>query len=139
MRKRKTKLSNVIMLLLILLVLFYLVFQQRSIKITAEELVANYSLNQENADKKFLNKDLEVTGVVKSYYEIENKNSILELKTENNETGLFCIIMNKEIEKKARSLASGTRITVYGKCLGANPAIAEKFFPGIYIETDRIK
>ena len=58
MRKRKTKLSNVIMLLLILLVIFYLVFQQRSIKITADELVTNYSLNQKDADKNFLIKTM---------------------------------------------------------------------------------
>ena len=139
MRKRKTKLSNVIMLLLILLVIFYLVFQQRSIKITADELVTNYSLNQKDADKNFLNKDLEITGEVKSYYEFENENSIIEIKTEHNEIGVYAIIMNKETEEKVRTLTIGTLITVYGKCLGANPSIAENFFPGIYIEVDRIK
>ena len=139
MRKRKTKLSNVIMLLLILLVIFYLVFQQRSIKITADELVTNYSLNQKDADKNFLNKDLEITGEVKSYYEFENGNSIIEIKTEHNEIGVYAIIMNKETEEKVRTLTIGTLITVYGKCLGANTSIAENFFPGIYIEVDRIK
>ena len=139
MRKRKTKLSNVIMLLLILLVIFYLVFQQRSIKITADELVTNYSLNQKDADKNFLNKDLEITGEVKSYYEFENENSIIEIKTEHNEIGVYAVIMNKETEEKVRTLTIGTLITVYGKCLGANTSIAKNFFPGIYIEVDRIK
>ena len=139
MRKRKTKLSNVIMLLLILLVIFYLVFQQRSIKITADELVTNYSLNQKDADKNFLNKDLEITGEVKSYYEFENGNSIIEIKTEHNEIGVYAVIMNKETEEKVRTLTIGTLITVYGKCLGANTSIAKNFFPGIYIEVDRIK
>ena len=139
MRKRKTKLSNIIMLLLIVLVLFYIVLQQKSIKTTTDELVRNYSLNQKNADKKFLNRDLEVTGEVKSFYEFENENSIIELRTKNKETGLFCIIVNKGTEVKAQLLPQGSSVTVYGKCLGINPPKAEKFLPGIYIETDQIK
>lgn len=139
MRKRKTKLSNIIMLLLIIFVLFYIVMLQKNIKITAEELVANYTLNQKNADEKFLNKNLELTGEVKSYYEFENESSIIELQTENNETGLFCILINEETKVKAQSLTSGTSVTVYGKCLGFNTPKTDKFFHGIYIETDRIK
>lgn len=139
MKRKKTKFGNVIMLLLILVILFYVVLQQKSIKITVDELVASYSLNQKNADEKFLNKDLELAGEVKSYFEFENENSIIELQTENNETGLYCIIMNKETEEKARSLTNGTSIKVYGKCLGNKASKVGKFFPGIYIETDRIK
>jgi len=133
------KFGNVVMLLLILLVLFYIVLQHKSIKITADELAAYYSLNQKNADEKFLNKDLELTGEVKSFYELENIKSILELKSENDSVKLYCIVMNKEAEEKARSLTTGTSVKVYGKCLGINPSKAEKFFTGIYIETNRIK
>ena len=139
MKRKKTKFGNVIMLLLILVILFYVVLQQKSVKITADKLVASYSLNQKNADKKFLNKDLELTGEVKSYYEFENENSIIELQTENNETRLYCIIINKEIEEKAQSLTTGTSITVYGKCLGIDSSSAEKFLPGIYIEVEQKK
>ncbi|MGB5287183.1 MAG: hypothetical protein WBN42_01740 [Ignavibacteriaceae bacterium] len=139
MKRKKTKFGNVIMLLLILVILFYVVLQQKSIKTNADELVANYSLNQKNADEKFLNKNLELAGEVKSYYEFENDNSIIELQTENNETGLYCIIMNKKTEEKAQSLTSGTSINVYGKCLGINSSRAKNFLPGIYIEVERIK
>ena len=139
MKRKKTKFGNVIMLLLILVILFYVVLQQKSLKITADELVADYSLNQKNADEKFLNKNLELSGEVKSYYEFENDNSIIELQTKNNETGLYCIIMNKETEEKAQSLTTGTIVTVYDKCMGFNPPRAEKFLLGIYLEVERIK
>ena len=112
---------------------------QKNIKITSNELVKEYSQNQKTANEKFLNKSLELSGEVKSYYEFENENSIIELQTENNEIRLYCIIMNKETEEKAQSLTIGTSITVYGKSLGSNSSRSEKFLHGIYVEVESIK
>jgi len=127
------------MLLLILLVLFYIVFQDKNIKVSAEELVSSYSSNINAANKKFLDKEIELTGEVKSFFQFEGEKSLLQLNTGNSELLLYCILMNKETEEIAASLTAGTTVKVFGKCLGLNPPVAVKFQQSIYIEAERIK
>ena len=124
------------MLLLILFVLFFIVLQDRSIKVSADELVNSYISDISASDKKFLNKEIELTGGIKSFLQFESDKSLLELRTENVELKLYCILMNKETEEKASTLTAGTLITVYGKCLGIKDY---KFPNSIYIEAERIK
>jgi hypothetical protein len=123
------------MLLLILFILFYIFVEQKGIKVTADELVQNYSSNPDEADKKYLNNDIELTGQVKSYYEFENENSLLELQTDINSINLYCII-KEEFEVEAESLSGNTDITIVGKCLGIKDL---KFSHSIYIEAEKIK
>ena len=127
------------MLLLILLVLFYIVFQDKNIKVSAEELVSSYSSNINAANKKFLDKEIELTGEVKSFFQFEGEKSLLQLNTGNSELQLYCILMNKETQEKASSLTAGTTVKVFGKCLGLNPSLADKFPNSIYIEAEQIK
>lgn len=127
------------MLLLILLVLFYIVFQDKNIKVSAEELVSSYSSNINAANKKFLDKEIELTGEVKSFFQFEGEKSLLQLNTGNSELQLYCILMNKETEEKASSLTAGTTVKVFGKCLRLNPSLADKFPNSIYIEAEQIK
>jgi hypothetical protein len=122
--------------MLILFVLFYIVVEQKSIKINAAELVESYSPSSKEADEKFLNKVIELYGRVESYYEFENGKNILELQTESDKIGLYVIIMNKETEEKASSLTRGTQIIVLGKCIGLKNL---KFPHSIYIEAKGIK
>ncbi|MCW8804434.1 MAG: OB-fold putative lipoprotein [Ignavibacteriaceae bacterium] len=136
MRKKKSKYANVIMLLLILFVLFVLVLQDKSIKVTADELVNSYSLDISASDKRFLNKEIELTGGIKSFLQFESDKSLLELRTTSDELKLYCILMNKETEAKASTLTAGTYVTVYGKCLGIKNF---KFPNSIYIEVEQIK
>lgn len=124
------------MLLLMLFVLFFIVLQDKSIKVSADELVNSYISDISASDKKFLNKELELAGGIKSFLQFENDKSLLELKTANNELKLYCILMNKETEEKASILTAGTPITVYGKCLGIK---VYKFPNSIYIEVEQIK
>ncbi len=124
------------MLLLMLFVLFFIVLQDKSIKVSADELVNSYISDISASDKKFLNKELELTGGIKSFLQFENDKSLLELKTANNELKLYCILMNKETEEKASILTAGTPVTVYGKCLGIKDY---KFPNSIYIEVEQIK
>ena len=124
------------MLLLILFVLFFIVLQDESIKVSADELVSSYSLDISSADKKFLNKEIELTEGIKSFLQFESDKSLLELRTENDELKLYCILMNKETEEKASTLTAGTPVTVYGKCLGLKDY---KFPNSIYIEVEQIK
>lgn len=135
MRKKKKKYANVIMLLLILFVLFFIVLKDKSIKVSADELVNSYSSDIFASDKKFLNKEIELTGGIKSFLQFERDKSLLELRIANDELKLYCILMNQETEKAA-SLTTGTLITVYGKCLGIKNY---KFPNNIYIEVEQIK
>jgi hypothetical protein len=136
LRKKKKKYANVIMLLLILFVLFFIVLQDRSLKVSVDELVSSYISDISASDKKFLNKEIELTGGIKSFLQFASGKSLLELRTENDELKLYCILMNKETEEKASTLTAGTLITVYGKCLGIKDY---KFPNSIYIEAERIK
>jgi hypothetical protein len=124
------------MLLLILFVLFFIVLQDKSIKVSADELVNSYSLDISASDKKFLNKEIELTGGIKSFLQFESEKSLLELRTTNDGLKLYCILMNKETEEKASILTAGTPVTVYGKCLGLKDY---KFPNSIYIEVEQIK
>ena len=127
------------MLLLILFVLFYIFVEQKSIEISAVELAQSYISDSLNADKKFLNQEIDLTGSVKTYYEFENEDNLLELRTNNDLPGIFIIIKNKVLEDQVQMITSGTKILVYGKCLGLNPSGKEKFPNSIYIEAKEIK
>ncbi len=124
------------MLLLLLFVLFYVVLQDKTIKVTAKELIKSYTIDSKQADNKFLNQDIEISGKVKSFYQFEAEKSMLELETGNSEIQLFCLLMNKETEEKASSLTTGSNVTVLGKCLGIKDY---KFTNSIYIEAEQIK
>jgi len=124
------------MLLLILFVLFYIVMQDKTIKVTASDLVKSYTTDIKQADKKFFNREIELSGKVKSFFQFEVEKSLLELETGNSELQLFCLLMNKETEEKASSLTAGSTVTVVGKCLGIKDY---KFPNSIYIEAEQIK
>lgn len=124
------------MLLLILFVLFFIVLKERSLIVTSEQIVKSYISDIKAADAKFLNKEIELSGKVKSFFQFEVENSLLELETENSELQLFCLLMNKETGEKAFKLTAGIPVTVYGKCLGLKDY---KFPNSIYIEVEQIK
>ncbi len=124
------------MLLLILFVLFFIVLKDRSLKVTSEQIVNSYISDIKSADSKYLNKQIELSGKVKSFFQFEVEKSLLELETGNSELQLFCLLMNKETEKKASSLTAGSNVTVLGKCFGIKDY---KFPNSIYIEAERIK
>jgi len=124
------------MLLLILFVLFFIVLQDKSIKVSADELVNSYISDISTSDKRFLNTEIELTGGIKSFLQFESDKSLLELKTANDELKLFCILMNNEAEEKASTLTAGTPVTILGKCLGIKDY---KFPNSIYIEAEQLK
>ena len=124
------------MLLLLLFVLFYVVLQDKTIKVTSNDLVKSYTTDIKQADIKFLNKEIELTGKVKSFFQFEAEKSLLELETGNSELQLFCLLMNKETEEKASSLTAGLTVAVFGKCLGIKDY---KFPNSIYIEAEQLR
>jgi len=136
LRKKKKKYANVIMLLLILFVLFYIVLQDKSIKVSVDELVNSYISDIPASDKKFLGKEIELSGKVKLLFQFEGERSLLELDIGNSGLQLFCILIDSVTEEKASTLTAGTNVTVFGKCLGIKNY---KFTNSIYIEAEQIK
>ncbi|MBK9099149.1 MAG: hypothetical protein IPM14_13710 [bacterium] len=139
MKKKKRKYANVLMLLLIIFVLFFIVYQDKNIVISASELVESYSIDQKTADSKFIDKDIELSGSVKSFIQSESGNSFLELQSNNDNLKIFCIIKDEVTVQKASSLTNGSLIIVFGKCLGLNPIGYEKFPNCIFVEAELIK
>ena len=127
------------MLLLILFVLFFIVIQNRTGKVSVEELVKSYNSNIINADKIYFNQDLELSGKVKSFIQIEGGKSFLEMHSTTDDLKIYCILLNEEIETKAVSQTTGTIVTVIGKCLGLKPDFTDKSLNSIYLEAEKIK
>jgi len=127
------------MLLLILFVLFFIVIQNRTAKVSIQELIQDYSSNAVEADKIFLNQDLELSGKVNLFIQIEGEKSYLELQSIHDELKVYCILLNKELESKAALQTTGTTVTITGKCLGLKPDLIDKSSNSIYIEVEKIK
>jgi hypothetical protein len=121
----------------LLLILFYFVFKEmRSLEVSAEELAGIYSRDVQAADENFLNNDIELTGKVKSYFDFEDDNDLLELISENAVISVFCIPQNEKQINKAKNLTQGTEVVINGKCLG----LAEnKFTNSVYVSIKEIK
>ena len=134
-RRKKNKFSNFVMVVLLLLIFYYLFTEMTSIEIGVEELARDYSTDVQGADDKFLNKEIELIGKVKAYFDFENENDLLELVSENAVISIFCILLNDKQIDTAKSLTQGTEIRIKGRCLG----LADNKFPNsVYIRVSKI-
>jgi len=102
------------MIAMILIAVFYLYVEQKNIHITADELADAYQENTEKADEKFLNKKLELSGKVKSYYLFEDQPNLLELKTENNKIKIYCSSLSLKDDSVAGTLTFATPVIISG-------------------------
>lgn len=123
------------MIAMILFAVLYLYVEQINIYITADELAAAYNENTEKADEKFLNKKLELSGVVKSYYLFEDQPNLLELKTENSKIKIFCSFLSLKDDSIAGTLTYATPVIISGTFKGnKDPGSPDD----IYIEVSNI-
>ena len=127
------------MLLLILFVLFYIVIDNRNAKVTVEELVNNYSIDRQSADKNYLNTDIELTGKFKSFLQSANGENYVQLESSNNLMNVYCIIEASILLERTSVITSGTQIVIFGKCLGLKEDTFDSSLTSIYIETKNIK
>lgn len=105
------------------------------IKISAQHLAEEYSINSQGADKRFLNRNMEVSGTVKAFYKLLNTRNVLELNTNVPNQNLFCFFASQPLEFKAGQLQQGQKITIKGICRGKD---AYKFVKGIKIDVVNI-
>jgi hypothetical protein len=130
------KISNAIMLVLLIVAVFIFYTEMIPIKVDAVTLAASYSKNKTAADKKFLDKELEVTGTVKAFYKLIEIRNVLELNTGESKISLFCFFLNEIDENKAAMYSEGDTVTVIGKCKGLDEY---NFVNGVKIEAKKIK
>ncbi len=129
------KISNAIMLVLLVAAVFIYYTEMISLKVDAVNLATSYSKNKTEADNNFLDKELEVTGTVKAFYTLLEIRNVLELNTGENKVSLFCFFMNEIDENKAAGFSEGDTVTVIGKCAGLDKY---NFVSGVKIEVKKI-
>jgi len=124
------------MLVLLIAAVFIYYTDMISIKVDAVNLAASYSKNRTEADKNFLDKELEVTGTVKAFYRLLEIRNVLELNTGESKIRLFCLIMNEIDENRAARYSNGDTVIIIGECAGLDKY---NFVNGIVIDVKKIK
>ena len=130
------KLSNTIMLILLVAAIFVFYIEMMPVKITANDLTRQYLQDKTKADKNFLGKELEITGKVKAFYKLLDIRNVLELENDDNKINLYCFFLKDSDEFKASQFNKGDTIVVIGKCVGMDKY---NFVEGLKIEVNKIK
>lgn len=91
---------------------------ETEVKISAKGLMADYLADETTANTKYLNKVMEVAGVVSSLALTDSGSSSVNLFTEDEISVVSCQLESEQLEK-ARLLQEGDEITVKGRCSGA--------------------
>lgn len=102
---------------------FYLYYKPRaditnikaSVNITATDFYSQYQSNETSADKKYLDKIIEVKGIVADVQQTDSSLSV-ELKATDS-GGINCSITYNKSEKPIAP-EKGTSITIKGRCSG---------------------
>jgi hypothetical protein len=102
------------MIALLLIAVLYLYVDQKNIYITANKIAAAYQEHTEKADDKFLNKKLELSGKVKSYYFFEDQPNLLELKTKNSKIKIYCSFLSSKDDSFAATLTNAAPVIITG-------------------------
>jgi DNA/RNA endonuclease YhcR with UshA esterase domain len=89
---------------------------EADMRMSAADLFNDFQRNENVANKKYLNKVIEVTGIVS---EVQNANGsqIILLSSADDMGGVSCQLTNDEHNKKIQ-IKKSTKITVKGKCSG---------------------
>lgn len=85
----------------------------KGIQITAEGLSKEYAANEQQADAKYLNKAIEISGTVSELVKNQDGGSMVILQTGTSGSGVQCAMREKDIK-----VASGQSIVVKGFCSG---------------------
>ena len=86
------------------------------VKITAGDLFRDYQNDEATANKKYLNKVIEVTGNIADIQNV-NGSQIILLSTKDEMGGVNCQLSNSEKDKDI-TLKKSTTITIKGRCSG---------------------
>jgi len=86
------------------------------LNITSNKLVASFTNNEEQADKMFSGKIVEITGRVKEVTFLNNRNTVI-LYGQNSTSGIICDFDTNQLEE-IKSLSKNQKVTIKGVCKG---------------------
>ncbi|MCH7827989.1 MAG: hypothetical protein IIC75_08485, partial [Bacteroidetes bacterium] len=92
--KKKHPLLRFLIYILIIASLYLIYNKYNVITITAEDLSFEFTHNIENANDKFLDKEIKIIGEVKALYRIMITRQVLELTTAIDELPVICFFKN---------------------------------------------
>lgn len=121
------KYGLIVFLLAAISILFYINYlfnkPHRDIKaekaelVSAVELYKQYSENEESANKRWLDKTLQVNGLIKEKTNNQSEIPVLMLDTEDPMGNISCTVDISQ-KDKADKLKVGEKVTVKGLCTG---------------------
>ncbi len=122
------------MVVLLIAAVFYLYIEERPVKISAENLAKAYNENTDSANKKFLTKEIEISGIISSIYTFQDTINILKFNT-SPETNIYCLFHDKQTNAN-KKYQINNKIMVVGECVGL-----KEFFnlAGVFIKVNSIK
>lgn len=83
------------------------------VSLSAISLSKEYAANEKNADAKYLNKPIEVSGTVSEIDSNQDGGVMIVLQTDDPTAGIQCALRDKGITAN-----KGQQITIKGKCSG---------------------
>lgn len=89
------------------------VVKENGLKVSAVEIFAAYMNDEAAADKLYLNKAIEVTGVVSDVKKNQEGKTVIYLQTEDPVFGINCTF-----KEEPGSISKGSTVTFKGICTG---------------------
>jgi len=87
--------------------------------LTAQQLITEYQSNENNANTKYLNQVIVVTGKIAALKNLENGSFVVSLEDEMQ--GVTCSIDSVDVQKyqkKLNEFTPGSQATIKGRCSG---------------------
>ena len=86
---------------------------EKGIEVTSAQLVKEYQANEAEANKKYLDKAIQVSGTVSDIKNNQDGNSTIMLASDDVFAGVLCTLKEKPV-----NVTSGATITIKGICSG---------------------
>ncbi|MBL7712540.1 MAG: hypothetical protein JNL13_08760 [Chitinophagaceae bacterium] len=86
---------------------------EAAIEIAAPQLFAEFTANEAEANKKYLNKAILVSGIVSAVEENQDKQKYMILQTDDALNGVMCTMRSNDFSTK-----TGDQVSVKGFCSG---------------------
>lgn len=86
---------------------------EKAIPITAVALVAIYNEDENGSNQKYLNKALEVEGMIKEIGQDQAGNTTVTIDGANDFSSVYCTL-----KEKPDTIEKGNKITIKGLCIG---------------------
>jgi hypothetical protein len=91
--------------------------QEANYTLQAAALSSEYELAPEASDKKYIDRVIQVTGVISEISADQNKSTVFILRNSSSTTGILCTF-DENSNKTAMKYSVGNTVTIKGTCTG---------------------